>query len=169
MSDFEYGEDLVEDFDPTNLDDLDTTTYAKWQLEQMANELLRSDSKREMCRTCGKYGTETGEVEATLALDDDGRPKVDDNGDLLYVDFPEIVCEKGHRWFKGEGKARGIDGKNPILFENHLQDRRRREIYTSVGTPDPSIQRGMYNRTHPQGRKVNTKEQRKKNGASFFR
>jgi hypothetical protein len=169
--DEELEDEVVEEqeWDPKNLDGLNDGNYANWQLEQMANEILRADSKREMCRVCNRYGTETGNIESLPALDENEQPKLDENGDVMYVDFPEIVCEKGHIWYKGEGKARGIQGKDPILFENHLQDRRRREIYTSVGTPDPSIQRGMYNRTHPQGRKVNTKEQRRKNGASFFR
>jgi hypothetical protein len=145
------------------------TDYSGWQLEQLATQLLRDDSKREMCRQCGKYGEKTGEVESMPQYDDDGNPELDDDGNLLYVDFPELTCESGHRWYEGEGKARGIQGRDPILFENHLQDRRRREIYTSIGTPDPSIQQGMYNRTHPQGRKVNSKEQRRRNGASFFR
>lgn len=143
--------------------------YAKWQMEKMADELLREDTRRELCRRCGSYGEPTGEIESLPQADKDGNPELDGEGNTLFVEYPELACSEGHRWYKGEGKARGIDGKDPILFENHLQDRRRREIYTSVGTPDPSIQRGMYNRTHPQGRKVNTKEQRKRNGASFFR
>lgn len=164
--DYENEEDewtAEEGFDPARQD------YKKWQLEQLADKYLKVDSNRELCRKCGKYGTETGEVEAVPQFDDKDNPKVDSEGNTLYVDFPEIMCEKGHRWYQGEGKRRGIDGDNPILFEHHLQDRRRREIYTTVGTPDPSIQQGMYNRIHPQGRKVNTKEQRKRNGASFYR
>lgn len=140
-----------------------------WKLENLADELLREDSRRELCRQCGEYGEETGLVESKPQYDKKERPQLDGNGELLYVDFPELECKNGHRWYKGEGKARGIDGDDPILFANHLQDRRRREIYTSVGTPDPSISRGMYHRTHPQGRKVNTKEQRQRNGASFYR
>jgi hypothetical protein len=155
-----------EDFDATVEPTLDHTA---WQLEQIANNFLREDSKREMCRKCGSPGSETGTIESQPQEDDEGHPTLDKEGNVLYVDFPELECDKGHRWYKGEGKARGIDGKDPILFENHLQDRKRREIYTSIGTPDPSIQQGMYNRTHPQGRKVNSKEQRKRNGASFFR
>jgi hypothetical protein len=157
-----------EDFDATQEID-PNTQYKSWQLEQLANELLRQDSKREMCRKCGGYGSETGVVESQPQADEDGNPTVDGEGNTLYMDFPELACEEGHRWYKGEGKDRTIAGENPILFENHLQDRRRREIYTSIGTPDPSIQQGMYNRTHPQGRKVNSTEQRKRNGASFFR
>jgi len=157
-----------EDFDATQEID-PNEDYTSWQMEQLANQLLRDDSKREMCRGCGKYGKETGVIEALPQADADGVPVTDDNGEVLYVDFPEIMCDNGHRWYKGEGKARGISGQDPILFENHLQDRRRREIYTSIGTPDPSIQQGMYNRTHPQGRKVNSKDQRKKNGASYYR
>lgn len=157
-----------EDFDATQEVDPDTD-YATWQLEKLADELLRQDSKKEMCRHCGKVGTETGNVESVPELDKDENPVTDKEGNLQYVELPEVECEGRHRWYKGEGKARGIDGRDPILFENHLQDRRRREIYTAIGTPDPSIQQGMYNRTHPQGRKVNSKEQRKRNGASFFR
>lgn len=149
-------------FDPTQ-------DYKNSELEAFADYLLREDSKRELCRRCGGYGDPTGLVESVPQADDDGNPVEDDNGDILYVDFPELQCENDHRWYEGEGKARSIAGKNPILFENHMQDRKRREIYTSIGTPDPSIQRGLYNRTHPNGRKVNSDEQRKRNGASFFR
>jgi len=157
-----------DDFDPTE-GPVEGEEYSNWQLEQMADALLREDSKRELCRQCGEYGEKTGEVESQPQADEDGNPQVDSEGNTLFVDFPELSCPNGHRWYEGEGRPRRIDGPNPILFENHLQDRRRREIFTSLGVPDPSIKRGMYNRTHPQGRKVNTEEQRKKNGASFFR
>lgn len=66
-------------------------------------------------------------------------------------------------------KKRGIDGEHAILFEDHLHQRRKREIYNANGIPDPEIVSGIFNRTHPQGRKVNTDEQRKRNGASFYR
>lgn len=74
-----------------------------------------------------------------------------------------------------------ISGENPILFEEHLYNRRRREILVGSGTPDDiqgldderGVHRGdgqkIFNRTHPRGRKVNSEEQRKKNGASFYR
>lgn len=74
-----------------------------------------------------------------------------------------------------------INGENPILFEEHLYNRRRREINVASGTPDdlkglwdkPGVTRGdgqvLYNRTHPQGRKVNSEEARKKHGASWYR
>lgn len=67
------------------------------------------------------------------------------------------------------GKQRGIGGKNPILFAEHEYARRRREIYNSLGVPDPEIVSGLYNRTHPAGRKVNSPEQRKASGASYYR
>lgn len=69
----------------------------------------------------------------------------------------------------GTGKERGIGGDNPILFEDHLYQRRRREIQCASGTPDPEIVAGLYNRQHPQGRRVNSPEQRSKNGASYYR
>jgi hypothetical protein len=74
-----------------------------------------------------------------------------------------------------------INGENPILFEEHLYNRRRREINVASGTPDdlrglwdkPGVTRGdgqvLYNRTHPQGRKVNSEEARKRHGASWYR
>ena len=67
------------------------------------------------------------------------------------------------------GKPNGIKGDNPVLFEEHLYARKRREIYNQNGTPDPSINEGMFWRTHPQGRKVNNDVQRRKHGASFYR
>jgi hypothetical protein len=166
-----------EDFDATEPLD-DSKDYTGWQLEQIANALLREDSNRELCRRCGEYGKETGTIESAPQIHKaSGDPIVDEEKNVLYMDFPELACENGHRWFLGEGKRRGIDGDDPILFENHLQDRRRREIYTEGGTPDPALTQdrfgrpiqGIYNRTHPDGRKVNTKEQRKSSGASFYR
>jgi hypothetical protein len=72
-----------------------------------------------------------------------------------------------------------------ILFREHLAARDRREIKVGSGVADesltnllpktdrPGVTSGdgqmMYNRTHPRGRKVNSKEQRLRNGASFYR
>lgn len=137
--------------------------YTPRQLELLADQLLREDSRAEICRECGERGEATGSVEP---LQQDA---VTADGLQAVIPFSEYVCASGHRWFQGEGGVRGIGGDNPILFEEHFQSRKRREIYTSLGTPDPSIVVGMYNRTHPQGRKVNSEEQRKRNGASFFR
>ena len=73
------------------------------------------------------------------------------------------------------GKAKGIQGDNPILFEEHLRKRASREIGNERGVADPAYtlnsngQPGMYNRVAPDGRKVNSEEQRRRNGASFFR
>jgi hypothetical protein len=165
-----------EEFDATQEIEEDGD-YTNWQLEQLANQLLRDDSNRELCRKCGEYGKETGEIESAPQYNSKGEPQLDGQGNVCYMDFPEICCDNGHRWYLGEGKRRGIDGRDPILFENHLQERRRREIYTEVGTPDPALTQdrfgrpiqGMYNRTHPDGRKVNTDEQRRKSGASYYR
>jgi hypothetical protein len=155
---------------PLNFKDYDPKkNYKASELEEFADSLLREDSRTEVCRECdeggvsGVRGEETGE-QAVLA-----QTAEDESGTQLVLYFPEYACKNGHRWYKGEGKVRGIDGDNPILFEEHFQSRKRREIYTTVGTPDPSIVAGIYNRVHPQGRKVNSEEQRKKNGASFYR
>lgn len=155
------------DFDPSAPLDPDKT-YTGWELDQIANDILRKDSRKELCRKCDKVGVETGCTESMPQMDEDGVPITDSEGDILYVEFPEFECSNKHRWYKGEGRSRSISGENPILFENHIQDRKRREIYTSVGTPDPSIVSGSYNKTHPGGRRVNSDKQRKTNGASFY-
>lgn len=143
--------------------------YTKRELELMADEFLREDARAEMCVICETRGKETGNIQTMEQYSEDGEPIRDGEGFPLVLEFPEYKCKNDHVWFKGEGKARGIAGSNPILFEEHLQQRRRREIFPANGTPDPSIVAGIYNRTHPQGRKVNSDEQRKKNGASWYR
>lgn len=144
------------DFDPNN-------NYNARELGELADELLRDDSRSELCRECGARGMKTGD---TTALE---QPAVDAEGNGLILDFPEYTCENDHIWYQGEGAVRGIGGANPILFEEHFQSRRRREIYNSLGSPDPSIVSGIYNRAHPQGRKINTPEARAKHGASYYR
>lgn len=141
----------------------DGRAYTGHQLELMADEFLREDSRSEVCRECGSRGEESGEAKELPQEVTDG------SGTTLILEFKELRCKEGHTWFQGEGTARGIGGEDPILFEEHLASRKRREIYNSVGVPDPSIQSGLYNRTHPEGRKVNSPEQRRRNGASFFR
>lgn len=158
--------------------------YSKKELEEWADELLRDDANRELCKRCKEdgevtpYGHETGEVEWQIQRNKDGEPLFDEQGQTLYVGFPELCCEKGHRWYKGEGPRRDIRGPNPILFENHLYSRKRREIHVTDGIPDPAFTmdrwgkrptQGIYNRAHPQGRKINTPEQRARNGASWYR
>jgi hypothetical protein len=138
-------------------------SYNARELGMMADELLRKDARSELCRDCKQGGEETGHIEHSP------QTAIDAEGHRLSIEFPEYECPNGHRWYKGEGLARGIGGSNPILFEEHLHSRRRREIYTTIGTPEPEIVSGIYNRIHPQGRKVNSKEQRSRNGASFYR
>lgn len=137
--------------------------YTPSELDAIASAILREDSKTEYCRECGSIGKETGKTSSVA------EGLLDEQGNELVLKFDEYECDQGHTWSPGEGKPRGIDGDNPILFEEHFQSRKRREIYTAQGTPDPSIVSGMYNRVHPQGRKVNSEEQRKRNGASFYR
>lgn len=67
------------------------------------------------------------------------------------------------------GPKRGIGGDDPILFKEHEDQRRRREIFTTNGTPDAALVQGIYNRSHPQGRKINSDDQRKRNGASYYK
>lgn len=140
-----------------------TRRYSAMELSALADELLREDSRSELCRTCGGRGEETGVVKTVP------QKAVDAEGNTLVLDYAQYGCQAGHTWYAGEGAVRGIGGEAPILFEEHFQSRRRREIYNSLGSPDPSIVSGMYNRAHPQGRKINSAEARKKHGASWYR
>lgn len=74
---------------------------------------------------------------------------------------------------KAEGKEIGV--YPAILFEEHLYNRRRREILCEQGYPDESITNALsndhqtiFNRSHPQGRRVATAAERAA-GSSFYR
>lgn len=196
-----YG--LEEDEGPEELDEEVEDTgpvsfnakskYTNAELEEWADKLLREDSNRELCPRCVAankvlalpladylpYGTETGQVEWKAQFHKKtGEPIVDAEGAQLYVAFPEMVCDAGHRWFKSEGVRRALDGPNPILFEAHLYNRKRRELLANDGVVDPAYTMdrwgkrpttGMYYRSHPQGRKTNTPAQRKDQGAGFYK
>jgi hypothetical protein len=144
-------------------------TYTKSQLGLLADEFLKQDSRREFCRSCDQEGVATGVINFVLRVDKKGEPRRDEEGEKIYKEIPQFECENNHRWFKGDGRKRGINGEDPILFEEHLIKRKKREIYCAAGTPDPSIESGLYNKSHPQGRKVNTKEDRQKHGASYYK
>lgn len=167
------------------------TKYTKKKLEEWADKLLKEDSNRELCRICKElhikspkkqpnpipYGIETGNIESKPQYyKETGEPIVDDEGNQLYVDYPEFICEKSHRWYKGEGPRRDIRGPNPILFESHIYDRMRREIFVNEGTPDPAFSMDrfgrpghlIYNRSSPNGRRVNSEISRKSSGSSYY-
>ncbi|MEM3008316.1 MAG: hypothetical protein QXU32_02415 [Nitrososphaerales archaeon] len=67
------------------------------------------------------------------------------------------------------GKRRGIGGKDPVLFAEHLFQRQRREILNVNGIPEPELVQGMYYRSHPEGRKVNSPEDRKRHRYGYYR
>lgn len=148
---------ILPDFDPN-------ARYSTRELGELADELLREDARTELCRKCGGRGAETGLITWQTYED-----VLDAEGNPLTAGHPQFACGDGHIWSLGEGAVRGIGGKDPILFEEHFQSRRRREIYNSLGSPDPSIVSGIYNRAHPQGRKINSPEARAKHGASYYK
>jgi hypothetical protein len=184
----EIEEDVDEVGGPVALDV--KKRYTGKDLEELADKLLREDSNRELCRVCKEaakkagddeslpYGTETGEVEWKLQLDKKGNPILDEEDHPLYVKFPQLQCEAGHKWYLGEGVRRALDGPNPILFEAHLYNRKRRELLATDGVVDPAYTmdrwgkrptQGLYYRSHPLGRKTNSPEQRKAHGAGFYK
>lgn len=159
--------------------------FSKKESEEISNALIKKDANRELCRKCKEenddlnflpYGKETGLVEWKPQFNKDNEPILDENENQLYLEFPELTCEKGHRWYKSEGARRNVKGKNPVLLDSHYKMRQQREIHVKDGTPDPAFTRdrfdkpiqGLYIRVHTSGRKVNTDAQRKA-GSSFFR
>jgi hypothetical protein len=154
------------------------------ELEFIADSILREDSNSELCRECWKdtpeslpYGRETGHTEWQLQKDENGDALLNEAGEAVYVGYPELTCTNGHRWYKGEGPRRNINGVNPILFESHIYNRKRREIYSEAGVPDPAYTMdrwgkhpvaGLYIRTRPDGRKTNSPAQRA-SGSGFYR
>lgn len=149
---------------------IEGNAYSNKDLELMAELLLREDARREQCRSCNQFGTETGEFRVKDMVDKEGNPVVDEEGAQLKIKYPEYICPDQHKWFKGEGKAKGTKGENPILFEEHIIQRKRREIASSTGDIDPSIVRGIYWRAYPLGgRQINSKEDRAKRGLGYYR
>jgi hypothetical protein len=62
------------------------------------------------------------------------------------------------------------DSDRPVLFSDRLRSRKRREILTDRGVPDPSIVSGLYWRTHPQGRAWwNYEERQEDDNRGFYR
>src|SRR4051794_19334255 len=109
-------------------------SYTNREKELMADKWLRDDARSEVCRECGGKGAATGAVQSYQQFAENGDPLEDAHGGYLFLEFPEYSCPKSHQWFQGEGEARGIGGDNPILFEEHLHSRRRREIFPANGT-----------------------------------
>ena len=141
-----------------------------------------------------EYEEEDYDSESYVQIIAESTARKKKNGKKIIIDLGKgddenLVIEENERYTPGEldlmaddilrahsrsidvetGKPKGIKGDAPILFEEHLYARKRREIYNQNGTPDPSINEGMFWRTHPQGRKVNDISQRKKHGASYYR
>lgn len=182
----EMEEDLEEDVSPTKKESFDPgKKHTNKELEEWADKLLREDANRELCRVCLEedpeaipYGDETGQIEWMPQYDKKGNPELDAEDNLLYVAYPELQCQAGHRWYLGEGPRREIKGKNPILFEAHLYNRKRRELLAKDGVVDPAYTMdrwgkrttvGLYGRSHPGGRKVNSRKQRKEGGTGFYK
>lgn len=81
----------------------------------------------------------------------------------------QLLREQAREIDPETGKPRGIGGEDPILFAEHIYQRQKREILNENGVPEPGLVQGLYIRSHPEGRKINSEEQRRKNGASYYR
>ena len=90
-------------------------------------------------------------------------------GRELEMMADQLLREDANEVDEETGRRKGIKGDNPILFAEHIRNRQSREIGNKTGVPEPGIVRGIYNRTHPEGRKVNSEEARKRHGASYYR
>ena len=87
----------------------------------------------------------------------------------LEIMANQIIREHARSIDPETGKRRGYDGdENPVLMAEHLHARKKREIIVTSGIPDPAYVSGYFNRSHPQGRPMNSPERRAR-GASFYR
>jgi hypothetical protein len=93
--------------------------------------------------------------------------------------YADAILRADSKQFVKYSKEQGI------LFPEHIYIRQRREIGNSSGIADPTLTASlqdkqkpgrhsgdgqtMYNRRHPRGRKVNSEQQRKDHGASYYR
>lgn len=86
--------------------------------------------------------------------------------------FEAPEFEDGRSYTRRELEAMAdvmVEGFEDVLSRSQLASRLRREIYVTSGIPDPHKVSGLYWRTHPEGRTVNSDEQRQRNGAGFYR
>jgi hypothetical protein len=93
----------------------------------MADEILAADLRSELCRECEGRGVNLGDPEELVVLDANN----EDTG--VRAILARYVCERGHVWYAGEGKARGRGGEAPILLEDHYAQRRTKEVYMEEG------------------------------------
>jgi hypothetical protein len=116
-----------------------TERYSPADLDRMATALLEDDMRAELCRECDHRGVEFGDP-IPLVIYRDG---VDTGLRALAVCY---ICENGHTWHSGEGKARGRGGENAILLADHMEHRRSHELafVDDIDTVTP----GMFHRPH---------------------
>jgi hypothetical protein len=144
---------------------MDEYEYFPEENEDENDDWVTKESKARKKKSRKKIVVDLGEGRESLTIEEEGRYTP---GELdLMAD--EILRAHSRSIDPDTGRPIGIGASPPILFEEHVYSRKRREIYNQNGVPDPNIVSGIYWRTHPQGRKVTTAEQRKKNGASWYR
>lgn len=111
-------------------------------LDRQADELLAADLRSELCRECGKRGVALGDPELLIVTDRS------DNDTGIRAVVARYVCEEGHVWYAGEGRARGRGGEAPILLDEHYAHRRSKEAYMAEGVVDEWVEPGMFHRDH---------------------
>lgn len=97
--------------------------------------------------------------------------------------FADAILKEDIKKRKEEGTEKDAP---QVLFKEHLESRDRREYSVDATQIDGTLTNMLkknsdrpvdvsgdgqmfYNRTHPKGRKVNSKEQRSRHGASYYR
>lgn len=108
-------------------------------LDRIATELLEADMRSELCRECDRRGVVLGEPVPLVVM-------LADKDTGMRALTVEYVCENGHTWYAGEGKARGRGGENPILLADHLEHRRSHEL-AFEGDID-TVTPGLFHRPH---------------------
>lgn len=112
------------------------------ELDRAADAILEADLRSELCRECGQRGVALGDPVPLPILD------AQDKDTGVRAIAVRYVCEQGHVWYAGEGRARGREGESPILMEKHLAHRRSKEAYMHDGVVNEWIEPGMFHREH---------------------
>lgn len=156
----------------------DRGEYTEQQLEDFASQILykdRADLKKEISQYQATILRHLRKEESYPALIADwydlSAEAVSDNLRLMLKKGWVIKGrkEKNVQYYAINESADIPDiDETYWLKEADLQDRKRVEIYSETGTVDPSVEEGMYFRTHPDGREFRPEGERPK-GKGFYK
>lgn len=104
--------------------------------------MLAEDIRSELCRDCDGRGVKLGDPALLTIVSADGEDTA------IRAVAARYVCEQGHVWHAGEGKARGRKGEAPILLDEHYAYQRSKEAYMADGVINEFVKPGIFHRDH---------------------